>query len=83
MLSEVIAKLVNSQYWSEIPMPQLKTQAKNVRVNKNKNFHYFSERNGELFYQSSDQLMDLSDTDENCVIIRTRDIETMLHEALF
>lgn len=83
MLSEVIAKLVNSQHWSQIPMPQLKTQAKNVRVNKNKNFHYFSERNGELFYRSSDQLMDLSDTDENCVIIRTRDIETMLHEALF
>lgn len=83
MLSEVIVKLVNSQHWSQIPMPQLKAQAKNVRVNKNKNFHYFSERNGELFYRSSDQLVDLSDTDENCVIIRTRDIETMLHEALF
>ena len=84
MLSKIITEIVSNQYWSKIPMNELRSQAGKIRLNKNNQYHFFAEDEGRLVYRSSDRLLDLTDIEgEDFVIIGTREIETMLHEALF
>lgn len=84
MLTQILAKLINNQIWSSIPMQDLKTQVGNMKINRNHQYHRFNESGGSLFYRSSDSLLDLADCDfDECIIVSTRDIETMLMEKIF
>lgn len=54
-----------------------------MKINRNHTWHRFSETNGALCYASSDRVLDLCDLPEDeCLLIQTRDIETMLVDAL-
>lgn len=88
MLSETLQKLIAirlyNQEWNELTMPELKEQCSRLRLNTSKNIHYFSARDGKVFYKATNTLSDLLDEgDTNYLIMNGRDVEGMLQEALF
>ena len=83
MLVKLLAKLIIRQEWSSLSMYDLQHQLGKLAINKHHRYHRFSETNGALSYNSSDRLLDFDGLPlEECLLLETRDLETMLHQAL-
>lgn len=63
-------------------MYDLQHQLGKLKINKHHRFHRFSESNGSLAYASSDHLLEFDGLPPGeCLLLETRDLETMLQDA--
>lgn len=84
MINNLLAKLIQRQYWCTLPKDQILEQLKSITIDTKRLYHKFNEHQDEIHYTSSNSLLDLDcETPETCIILSRTELEDMLSESIF